>query len=143
MAIQIFTREDMFRHTLRRVAICASVTILVSWVMAMLAFGTDSRATVEVGYVTLWAIAVGTLIAVPLTAILTYRTARMMQELTLTRAELLRISRTDQLTGLLNRRGFDEAAASILAEGLGRKAAGGGADVRYRPVQGDQRRPRP
>jgi GGDEF domain-containing protein len=39
-----------------------------------------------------------------------------MQELALTRAELFRISRTDQLTGLLNRRGFDEAAIAALAQ---------------------------
>jgi GGDEF domain-containing protein len=31
------------------------------------------------------------------------------------RSALLRISCTDQLTGLLNRRGFDEAAKSALA----------------------------
>lgn len=30
-----------------------------------------------------------------------------MQQLTLARSELWQISRTDQLTGLLNRRGFD------------------------------------
>jgi diguanylate cyclase (GGDEF)-like protein len=38
-----------------------------------------------------------------------------MRELSLARAELLRVSCTDQLTGLLNRRGFDEAAASALS----------------------------
>jgi diguanylate cyclase (GGDEF)-like protein len=114
LAIQIITRKDMIRHTMRRVAICVSVTVLVAWVMALLAFGTDSLAMVEVGRVTYWAIGVGATLAALLTAVLTYRTALMMQELTLTRAELLRISRTDQLTSLLNRRGFDEAAASAL-----------------------------
>jgi PleD family two-component response regulator len=44
------------------------------------------------------------------------RSALVMQELALTRAELFRISRTDQLTGLLNRRGFDEAAIAALAQ---------------------------
>ena len=34
-----------------------------------------------------------------------------MRDLTLARSELARISHTDQLTGLLNRRGFDAAAA--------------------------------
>lgn len=37
-----------------------------------------------------------------------------MQELTQTRSELARISRTDQLTGLLNRRGFDDAVTAAL-----------------------------
>src|ERR1700722_13652251 len=99
----------MIIHTMRRVAICVSVTVLVTWVTAILAFGADSLAAVQVGRVTYWAIGVGGTLAALLTAVLTYRTAIMMQELTLTRAELLRISRTDQLTSLLNRRGFDEA----------------------------------
>jgi diguanylate cyclase (GGDEF)-like protein len=46
-----------------------------------------------------------------------------MQELNLTRAELLRLSRTDQLTGLLNRRGFDETASSILANAKATKVS--------------------
>ncbi|MCP1972914.1 MULTISPECIES: GGDEF domain-containing protein [Bradyrhizobium] len=45
---------------------------------------------------------------------LSYRSALVMRELALARAELLRISCTDQLTGLLNRRGFDDAAMSAL-----------------------------
>lgn len=114
LTIQLFTREDMIRHTIKRVAICVSITGMVAWTMAVATFGADFRATVAVGLVTYWAIGVGTVLAALLTAVLTYRTALMMQELTLTRAELLRISRTDQLTGLLNRRGFDEAAASAL-----------------------------
>jgi GGDEF domain-containing protein len=38
----------------------------------------------------------------------------LMQELTLTRSELSRISQTDQLAQLLNRRGFDDAATLAL-----------------------------
>jgi diguanylate cyclase (GGDEF)-like protein len=40
----------------------------------------------------------------------------MMQELTLTRVEMQRVSCTDQLTGLLNRRGFDAAALVALTK---------------------------
>jgi diguanylate cyclase (GGDEF)-like protein len=61
-------------------------------------------------------IVVGAIVAALLTAGLAYYTALMMQELTLTRAEMQRISCTDQLTGLLNRRGFDEAALLALAK---------------------------
>jgi PleD family two-component response regulator len=59
-------------------------------------------------------ITTGVIISALLAGGLSYRSALVMQELTLTRAELLRISRTDQLTGLLNRRGFDEAAIPAL-----------------------------
>ena len=44
-----------------------------------------------------------------------------MRDLTLARSELARISRTDQLTGLLNRRGFDEAAALALRSAFAAK----------------------
>jgi diguanylate cyclase (GGDEF)-like protein len=49
-----------------------------------------------------------------LSGALSDRSALLMQELTLTRSELSRISQTDQLTGLLNRRGFDDAATPAL-----------------------------
>jgi diguanylate cyclase (GGDEF)-like protein len=55
-------------------------------------------------------------ISVLLTGALSYRSALMMRELNLARSELQRISRTDQLTGLFNRRGFEETALSILAK---------------------------
>jgi diguanylate cyclase (GGDEF)-like protein len=77
-------------------------------------FGTDLDATVRVGLVLTSYMIISVVISALLTSALTYRSALVMQELNLTRAELLRISRTDQLTGLLNRRGFDETATSIL-----------------------------
>src|SRR6202008_2834325 len=45
---------------------------------------------------------------------LSYRSARLMQQLTEMRSEMSRISQTDQLTGILNRRGFDDAAMPAL-----------------------------
>jgi len=51
---------------------------------------------------------------VVIAGMLSYRSARLMKELTLTRSELSRISQTDQLTGLLNRRGFDDEATRAL-----------------------------
>ena len=47
---------------------------------------------------------------------MSYRSGRLLQQLMQAQAELLRIARTDPLTGLMNRRGFDEAAAAILSE---------------------------
>ncbi|MDB5581598.1 MAG: hypothetical protein JWR80_6774 [Bradyrhizobium sp.] len=50
---------------------------------------------------------------------MSYRANLALQHLPLARAELWRISRTDQLTGLLNRRGFDEAAIAALKKAHG------------------------
>jgi diguanylate cyclase (GGDEF)-like protein len=80
----------------------------------LLHLGTDLDASVRVGYVLISSICAAVAISALLAAALTYRSALLMQELTLTRSELSRISRTDQLTGLLNRRGFDDAARAAL-----------------------------
>jgi GGDEF domain-containing protein len=77
-------------------------------------FGTDPEATVGAGFVTKSGIMIGIIVSAVLSGGLSYRSALVMREFALARAELLRISCTDQLTGLLNRRGFDEAAMSAL-----------------------------
>jgi diguanylate cyclase (GGDEF)-like protein len=53
------------------------------------------------------------------------RSSQTLRELTLARDELDRLAHLDSLTGLLNRRGFDKAAAGALAspDGFGRPAA--------------------
>lgn len=114
-SIQITSQKDVIRHTLGRVAIAVSVTVAVCWIMSIVQFGTDPDASVRVGFVTRTFMIIGAAVATLLTAALTYRSARTMQELTLTRVELRQLSRTDELTGLLNRRGFDEAAKLALA----------------------------
>jgi diguanylate cyclase (GGDEF)-like protein len=99
-----------------RVVVAVSLTIALTSAMTLLQFGTDPDASVRAGFVTASVIGIGVIVSALLTAGLSYRSALVMQELALTRAELLRISRTDLLTGLLNRRGFDEAAVAALAQ---------------------------
>jgi diguanylate cyclase (GGDEF)-like protein len=116
MTIQLITHGDALRHTAKRVVVAVSLTVALTLAMTLMRFGTDPDASVRAGFVTVSVIGIGIIVSALLTAGLSYRSALVMQELTLTRAELLRISRTDQLTGLLNRRGFDEAAISALAK---------------------------
>jgi diguanylate cyclase (GGDEF)-like protein len=116
MTIQLITHRDVLRHTAMRVAVAVSLTIALTLAMTLMQFGTDPDASVRAGFVTASVIGIGVIVSALLTAGLSYRSALVMQELALTRAELLRISRTDQLTGLLNRRGFDEAAIAALAK---------------------------
>ena len=100
----------------RTVLECPFLTVAISWMMTIVQLGTDPNATVRVGYVMISVVVVGAIVAAFLTGGLACHTARMMQELTLTRAEMQRVSCTDQLTGLLNRRGFDDAALLALAK---------------------------
>jgi predicted signal transduction protein with EAL and GGDEF domain len=60
----------------------------------------------------------GSIISALVAGVLTYRSALLMKDLNSARAELLRLSHTDQLTGLLNRRGYDQAAQRALASAI-------------------------
>jgi diguanylate cyclase (GGDEF)-like protein len=96
-------------------AVAAGLTSVLTGITLLVHLGTDFNATVSVGYVLCFSICVATIISASLSAALSYRSARLMRELTLTHSELSRISQTDQLTGLFNRRGFDDTAALALA----------------------------
>jgi diguanylate cyclase (GGDEF)-like protein len=115
MTIQLITHADVLRHTAMRIVVAVSLTIALTLAMTVMQFGTDPDASVRAGFVTASVLGFGVIVAALLTGGLSYRSALVMQELALTRAELLHLSRTDQLTGLLNRRGFDEAANAALA----------------------------
>ncbi|WGD52629.1 GGDEF domain-containing protein [Bradyrhizobium sp. CB1650] len=114
MTIQISTHGDVLRHTGKRVVVAAGLTIVMTAASLVLCLGSDFSATVTVGYVAGFDLCIATVISASLSAALSYRSALLMKELSLTRSELARISQTDQLTSLFNRRGFDEAAALAL-----------------------------
>jgi diguanylate cyclase (GGDEF)-like protein len=115
MARQIFTQKDVIRHAAGRIAVAVTLTVVVSWTMVSIQFGINPDATVRVGYVTVSVVVMGAIVAALLTGGLSYYTARIMQELTLTRAKLWQISRTDPLTGLPNRVLFQERLELALA----------------------------
>jgi diguanylate cyclase (GGDEF)-like protein len=94
--------------------VSVGLTVVLTLSFCLLQFGPDPDALVRAGFVTKSSIMISMIISGLLTAGLSYRSALMMRELAQTRAELQRISGTDQLTGLLNRRGFDQAAESAL-----------------------------
>src|SRR5438477_8457763 len=116
MANEIITHSDVLRHTAGRSAVSVGLTIVLTLALCLLQFGPDPEAFVRAGFVTKSSIMISMIISGLLTAGLSYRSALVMRELMRTRAELQRISGTDQLTGLLNRRGFDEAAMSALTK---------------------------
>jgi hypothetical protein len=116
MANDIITHRDALRHTAGRVAVAVGLSIFLTWSLTLMQFGADPDATVRAGFVTKSGIMIAILVSAVLSGGLSYRSALVMRELALARAELLRISCTDQLCGLLNRRGFDEAAMLALTK---------------------------
>jgi diguanylate cyclase (GGDEF)-like protein len=116
MKLEIITHRDALLHTARRVAIAVCSTVVLTLLMIAIAFGTDPDTNVRLGIVASYGVVIGSIIAALLAGSLTYRSGLLMQELNLARNELQRISRTDQLTGLLNRRGYNEAALKALAK---------------------------
>lgn len=113
--IVINSRRDAWRHIAGRVAIAVSCTVVLTVSGFLATFGWDLNAQVSLLSVLITTMPVGIIIAASLTATLAYRSTVMVRELQATRAQLMRISRTDPLTGLLNRRGYDEAAVAMLA----------------------------
>lgn len=116
MAVKFTNHRDALRHTAGRVVIAVSLTIVLTLTLSLYEFGVDPNVMVHAGSVTESVILIGIVVSALLTAGLSYRSALAIRELTQARADLMRISCTDQLTGLLNRRGFDEAAAAALKE---------------------------
>ena len=114
MSIQITTHNDVMHHTARRVAVASGLSIVLTLAVTLINLGTNPAALVPVGQVIMMSMLAAISISAVLSGVLSYRSARLMQQLTLMRSELSRISQTDQLTGLLNRRGFDEAALPAL-----------------------------
>jgi diguanylate cyclase (GGDEF)-like protein len=116
MANDIITHGDALRHAAGRSAVSVGLTVVLTLSLCLLQFGSDPDAFVRAGFVTKSSIMISMIISGLLTASLSYRSALMMRELSVARAELARISGTDQLTGLLNRRGFDQAAEAALTK---------------------------
>ena len=64
------------------------LTVILTLALCLLQFGTDPEAFVRAGFVTKSSIMISMIISGLLTAVLSYRSALVMRELTRTRAEL-------------------------------------------------------
>ncbi|MCC8967792.1 diguanylate cyclase [Bradyrhizobium sp. Pear76] len=110
----IETRGDVLRRTGKIMAIAAGMTAVMSFTIGMLVFGRDLAAPITVGQMQAFGLTAGVFIGVTLSGAMSYRAGMLMLALAQTRRELAQLSQTDQLTGLLNRRGFDAEAAATL-----------------------------
>jgi diguanylate cyclase (GGDEF)-like protein len=110
MARTLITRGDAFWHTLRRVGFAVTAAVISTLAICLAVYGFDQKAMLEAGVVVRNSLIIAAVVSAVLTAVLSYSSAVVMQQLELARGELWRMARTDQLTGLLNRRGFDDMA---------------------------------
>src|SRR5438093_1183132 len=94
MANEIITHRDALRHTAGRSAVSVGLTVLLTLSLCLSQFGSDPDALVRAGFVTKSSIMISMIISGLLTAGLSYRSALMMRDLAVTRAELQRISGT-------------------------------------------------
>ena len=108
MKLEISTHGDALRHTAKRVVIAVCSTVVLTLLLTAITFGIDPDTSVRLGSIATNGVLIGMIIAALLTGVLTYRSSILMRELNGARSELLRISRTDQLTGLPNRVVFNE-----------------------------------
>ncbi len=107
---------DVVRRTLIRTAFSVFSSVVTTLVLIAFLLGTDPGKTVTVGHVAIVMVVTGTLCSALLTAGMSYRSTLTLTKLARAKAELWEVARTDQLTGLLNRRGFIEAADVALAK---------------------------
>lgn len=121
MATEINTHGDMLRHAAVQAGTACFLTLLMTPIFLAVQFGLDPTQLMTVGSAFSSALLTGGAVSAILAAILSYRSTILMRDLTMARKELFRLSRTDQLTGLLNRRGFDELAEAAI---LGSRQAG-------------------
>lgn len=106
------------RQTLRRIAVVTSISISMSVVITLLAmiyvFGFDSDATIKVSLAFKFGLALAVAAPALICPVTSYKIVMAIRERDRAHVELRRLADTDQLTGLLNRRGFDAAAESLI-----------------------------
>jgi diguanylate cyclase (GGDEF)-like protein len=114
MRHDVITKAQVFR----RVFLVTAISVVSSFVLTLLAmrivYGANSNTMIPVAefenFVFALSILAPTLICPPVC----YKSAKLVHDLNLARSELQVLAQTDQLTGLLNRRGFDAVAQASL-----------------------------
>jgi len=96
----IQTQREVLRHTAKRMAIAVSLTAVMTLATVTLQLGTDPDAVVRVGHVLTLSLCAASAISAFLSGALSYRSALLMKELTLTRAELFSDIENRQIGGI-------------------------------------------
>lgn len=109
------SQRDVVRHVAKITAICIAASVALTLSLYVLIVGTDPKILLSGSDVLM--ILLGISISVPaiIPPVMSYRMTRLLRDLTIAQERLKDLAQTDQLTALLNRRGFDERAGDMLA----------------------------
>ncbi len=114
-------RMDALVRTAVATAIAVTISAVISLVSTALVFGLDMSAAVTVAAVYKFGLLAAVIVPLSICPFMRYPTIVAVSDLDRAQAELRRVAQTDQLTGLLNRRGFS-AAAQLAISTQGRNA---------------------
>jgi diguanylate cyclase (GGDEF)-like protein len=107
------------RQALRRMVVMTSISILISVVVTLLAmayvFGIDPEATIKVSLAFKFGLSIAIAAPFLICPIISYKIVMAVRQRDRAHVELRRLADTDQLTALLNRRGFDAAAEAAIS----------------------------
>ena len=115
-------RKDALVRTAIATAVAVTISVVISLIATALVFGLDMRATVTVAAIYRFGMLAAIMVPLSICPFMRYPTIVAVSDLDRAHAELRRVAQTDQLTGLLNRRGFS-AAAQLAISTPGRDAA--------------------
>jgi diguanylate cyclase (GGDEF)-like protein len=108
------------RQALRRMSIVTAISVSSSVLMTLVAmtyvFGIDPDATIPVSLVFKFGASIALVAPLLICPIVSCKISLTIAERDHAHVELRRIAETDQLTGLLNRRGFDAAAKAAISQ---------------------------
>ncbi len=111
----IMSKADVIRSS----ALVTAASIAISLVLTSLALlflcGVDPDRLARTAEIWINGLVIGAVVPLCVAPIVTWRLLATMRALNNAHAELDRLVRTDPLTGLLNRRGFEEAAETAIA----------------------------
>src|SRR5262249_23987657 len=94
--------------------VAVSVSVVISLVATTVVFGLDMSATVTVSKVFTFGLFAAALVPASICPLMRYPTIVAVRDRDRAYAELRRLAQTDQLTGLLNRLGFNAAAEQVI-----------------------------
>ncbi len=112
----ILTDADIRRAILVLTCISVVISVLASSLVVLANIGFDLSTALPASKVMRDTLVISALLPAIICPLVVHRALITVRDLNLARAELDRMARTDALTGLLNRRGFDAAAKALLAE---------------------------
>ncbi len=118
MSAEVRTTKDLVWRVGSVTLVSVVFSLLVTYVAGLLFLGADLHRSVSgPEMMKIW-LALAALVPAIVAPVFSYRTTRLSREAIRARDALDLLANVDQLTGLLNRRGFDPAASSLLREAV-------------------------